>query len=320
MTAVADPADLPLRPFGQTGLRVTPLCLGCAPLASMPGIYDPVPEEQALDVLRALFASPINFLDTAPAYGGGQSERQIGRVLAELGGLPPGCVLATKADCDFASGDFSGDQTRRSIERSLELLGVDRLQIVYIHDPEYAKTTFEESVAPGGFVEALQRCKREGLIEAIGMAGGPIDLMIRYVETGAFDAVLTHNRYTLLDRSAEPLLGLAARRGMAVLKAAPYGGGMLAKGPDRWSKYAYRAAPPELIERVRRIEQLCLRYGVPLAAAALQFSLREPRITSTVVGMTHPDRLAQTLALARHPIPDALWAELETVYSAPQNR
>ena len=313
MTAAVDPTDLPLRPFGQTGLRVTPLCLGCAPLANMPGIYDPVPEDQAHDVLRTLFASPVNFLDTAPAYGDGQSERQIGRVLAELGGLPPGYVLATKADCDFATGDFSGAQTRRSIERSLRLLGVDRLQIVSIHDPEYAKTTFEESMAPGGFVETLLCYKREGLIEAVGMAGGPIDLMVRYVETGAFDAVLTHNRYTLLDRSAEPLLDLAARRGMAVLNAAPYGGGMLAKGPDRWSTYAYRAAPPELVERVRRIERLCQRHGVPLAAAALQFSLREPRITSTVVGMTHPERLAQTLALARHPIPDALWAELEAL-------
>ena len=316
MTHVADPSSLPRRPFGQTGLNVTPICLGCAPLSSMPNIYYPVSEEQALAVLRAAFSSPINFLDTAAAYGNGESERHIGIVLKELGGLPRGYVLATKADRDFNTGDFSGEQTKRSIERSLRLLGVDRLQIVHIHDPEYATTTFEEMIAPGGAVDTLQQYKNEGVIGAIGVAGGPIDLMIRYVETGAFDAVLTHNRYTLLERSADPLLDLATSRGMAVLNAAPYSGGMLAKGPDRWAKYAYREAPPELIQRVRQIDQVCQQYNVPLAAAALQFSLRDPRITATIVGMTRPERLAQTLQLAFHPIPDDLWSQLEAIQTS----
>ena len=313
MTDVSDPVALPRRPFGQTGLEVTSLCLGCAPLASMPSLYPAVPEEQALDVLRSTFNSPINFLDTAAAYGYGESERRIGMVLKELGGLPQDYVLATKADRDFKSGDFSGEQTKRSIERSLDLLGLDRLQIVYIHDPEYASTTFEEFMAPGGAVDALQRYKEEGVIGAVGVAGGPIDLLLRYVETEIFDAVLTHNRYTLLDRSANPLLDLATRRGIAVLNAAPYGGGMLAKGPDAWAKYAYREAPPELVDRVRRVDSICRQRNVPLAAAALQFSLRDPRITSTVVGMTRPERLAQTLDLALHPIPDDLWSELEGI-------
>jgi D-threo-aldose 1-dehydrogenase len=316
MTNVADPASLPHRPLGQTGLRVTPICLGCAPLASMPNIYDPVPEEQALDVLRAAFTSPINFLDTAAAYGDGESERHIGIVLRELGGLPRDYVLATKADRDFKTGDFSGEQTKRSIERSLQLLGLDRLQIVYIHDPEYATTTFEDMMAPGGVVDTLRQYKREGVIGAIGVAGGPIDLMIRYVETDAFDAVLTHNRYTLLERSANPLIDLATSRGRAVLNAAPYGGGMLAKGPDHWAKYAYREAPPALVARVRQIDQVCQQYDVPLAAAALQFSLRDPRITSTIVGMTRPERLAQTVQLALHPIPVDLWSQLEAIQTS----
>jgi D-threo-aldose 1-dehydrogenase len=131
------------------------------------------------------------------------------------------------------------------------------------------------------------------------------------VETGAFAALETHNRYTLLNRSAEPLLDLAARRGMAVVNAAPYGSGMLAKGPDAYARYAYQEAPAALVDRARRMAAICHEYGVPLAAAALQFSLRNPRITSTVVGMTRPERIAQTLELARHPIPDAIWPRLD---------
>ncbi len=301
------------RPFGSSGLEVSPLCLGCAPLSNMPHMFAPVPEAQALEILRLALDSPINFLDTAAAYGDGESERRIGLALKERGGLPSGYVLATKADRNHQTGDFGGDQTKRSIERSLRLLGVDRLHIVYVHDPEYASTSFEEMMAQGGAVDTLRRYKDERMIGAVGIAGGPIDLMTRYVETGAFDAVLTHNRYTLITRSALPLIELATSRGMAVVNAAPYGGGMLAKGPDNWSKFAYRDAEPELVERVRQMDAACRRYEVPLAAAALQFSLREPRITSTVVGMTQPERVAQTVDLARFQIPEQLWPELEAI-------
>ena len=311
MTQFSGLAALPARPLGPTGLQVTPLCLGCAPLASMPSVFYPVPEDQALALVRAALQSPLNFLDTAAAYGDGESERRIGMVLRELGGLPPGYVLATKADRDANTGDFSGAQTRRSVERSLRLLGVDRLQLVHLHDPEYS--SFEELTAPGGAIDVLLEYKAAGVIGALGVAGGPIDVMTRYVETGAFDAVLTHNRYTLLDQSAGPLLDLATRLGMAVLNAAPYGGGMLAKGPAASPKYAYRAAAPELVARVQAIDALCQRYEVPLAAAALQFSLRDPRIHATVVGMTRSERLAQTVELALHPIPADLWAELVAI-------
>jgi D-threo-aldose 1-dehydrogenase len=187
MTAFFTSGVLARRHFGRTGLRVTPLCIGCAPLASMPNVFYPVLEEQAVAVLRTVLHSPINFLDTAAAYGDGESERRIGIVLRELGGLPPEYVLATKADRDFQTGDFSGEQTKRSIERSLGLLGVDRLQIVHIHDPENCR--FEDLMARGGAVEVLQHYKEAGVIGALGVAGGPIDVMLRYVETGAFDAV-----------------------------------------------------------------------------------------------------------------------------------
>lgn len=139
--------------------------------------------------------------------------------------------------------------------------------------------------------------------------------MIRDVETGAFEAVITHNRYTLVNRSANPLLDVAAARGLAVVNAAPYGSGMLAKGPDAYPRYAYQDAPSDLVEHVRRLAAICQRYDVPLAAAALHFSLRDPRIDSTIVGISRPERIAQTIDLAAHPIPDELWAELDALGS-----
>src|SRR5205814_4680952 len=140
--------------------------------------------------------------------------------------------IATKADREPKTNDFSGAQTRRSIERSLELLGIDHLPILHLHDPEWAP--FEEITGKGGALEVMQSYRERGVVGCLGVAGGPVDLMMRYVETGAFDTVITHNRYTLLNRSAEPLLDLAHARGLAVLNAAPYGSGMLAKGPDAY--------------------------------------------------------------------------------------
>ncbi|ABG05916.1 aldo/keto reductase [Rubrobacter xylanophilus DSM 9941] len=317
MTAGAfDPASR--RPLGRTGLMVSPVCVGCAPLGNMPETFEySVSEERARETLLEVFRSPINFLDTAAAYGDGESERRIGRVLAELGGLPEGYVLATKADRDLRTGEFSGEQMRRSVERSLRLLGLERLQLVYLHDPEYldepGREPFEYMMSPGGPVEALLGLKEEGLIEHLGIAGGPVDLLVRFVETGAFEAAITHNRYTLVERSAEPLLEACAGRGVACLNAAPYGSGILAKGPDAYARYEYREAPEALVERVRAMERVCRESGVPLAAAALQFSLRDPRIVSTVVGISRPERVRQTMELARHPIPEELWERLEEV-------
>jgi D-threo-aldose 1-dehydrogenase len=307
---VIDP--LSRRKLGNTGLSVSPVCVGCAPLGDMPETFNySVGRERAYETLRAVFESQINFLDTAASYGDGESERRIGEVLGQVGGLPEDFVLATKADRDLQSGDFSGEQMRRSVERSLELLGMERLQLVYLHDPEHE--SFEHMMAPGGPVEVLMDLKSEGIIEHLGVAGGPIGLEIRFVETGLFEAVITHNRYTLVDRSAEPLLDVAAERGVAALNAAPYGSGILAKGPDAYARYAYQEAPQEMIERVRSMQDACREFDVPLAAAALQFSLKDPRIASTIVGMTRPERVEQTLVLAVHPIPDELWERLDAL-------
>ena len=304
--------SLPLVPFGPTGLRVTPLCVGCAPLGDMPETFAySVDEQRALATVRAAFGSPINFADTAANYGDGESERRIGLALRELGGLPAGYVLASKADRNLQTGDFSGEQIKRSVEGSLRRLGLDHIQIVYIHDPEH--TTFENIIGPGGALEVLQRFQEEGTIGHLGISGGPVDMLIRYVETGAFVALETHNRYTLLNRSAAPLLDIAAQRGMAVINAAPYGSGMLAKGPDTYARYASQDAPAEMVDRVRRMAAVCAEYGVPLPAAALQFSLRDSRVTSTVVGMSRAERIAQTVELSQHLIPDALWPRLDAI-------
>ena len=303
---------LPLSPLGRTSLQVTNLCVGCAPLGDMPDTFAySVPEDRALETVRASFKGPINFIDTAASYGDGESERRIGLVIRECGGIPDGVVVATKADRDLTTGDFSGDQMRRSVERSLRLLGVDTLQLVHLHDAEH--TTFENIMAKGGPLDVLQKLKAEGVIQVIGVAGGPIDQEIRYVETGAFDAVITHNRYTLLNRSAEALLAVASARGVAVLNAAPYGSGMLAKGPDAYARYAYQAASDVMVSRTREYSAIAESHGVPLAAVALQFSVRDPRVTSTIIGMTRPERIDQTVDLANLVIPGQLWRDIASV-------
>jgi D-threo-aldose 1-dehydrogenase len=273
-----------------------------------------VTEEQALETIRALFTGPINFLDTAASYGDGESERRLGLVIREVGGLPPGFVLATKADRDLHSGEFTGAQMRRSVERSLRLLGLEQLPLVYLHDPEH--TSFAEAMQPGGPVEVLVQCKEEGLIAHIGVAGGPIEMMTRFVETGLFEAAISHNRYTLLNHEAEPFWDVCQRHHVAAINAAPYGSGILAKGPGAYPRYMYEEAPEAMLRQAHQMEAACARYQVPLAAAALQFSLRDPRIASTVVGISRAERLSATVALAQHAIPDDLWTELETIFQS----
>ena len=312
MTEKGGGRSLRTRTLGDTGLLVSPLCFGCAPLGDMPETFGfSVAKERAHETLRTAIESPVNFLDTAASYGDGESEKRIGEVLRELGGVPPGYVVATKADRDLSTGDFSGEQMRRSVERSLELLGMDKLPLVYLHDPEHA--SYEDTMAPGGAVEVLVSLKEEGVIEHLGVAGGPIDLMIRYIETGAFEAVITHNRYTLINRTAEPLLNRAAELSVPLLNAAPYGSGILAKGPDVYARYAYQDATQELIETVRAMFEVCAEYDISLATAALQFSMKDPRVVSTVVGLSRPERVQQTIDLATHPVPDELWHRLEAL-------
>jgi D-threo-aldose 1-dehydrogenase len=308
---VNQPPTLSLRQLGGTGLAVTPICFGTSPLASMAQLYGyAVEEERAVATVQAAFDSPVNFIDTSNGYGeDGAAERRIGAAIRRAGGLPPHVVLATKVDPDPRTGDFSGDRVRASLEESMERLGVDQIALLHLHDPE--RIPFEAGVAPGGPVEALIDLRESGLVKHLGVAGGPVGLLQQYLDTGEFEVVLSHNRYTLLDRSAEPLFCAAAGRGLGVVNAAPYGGGMLSKGPGVQLKYAYGSRDDRIRKAAEAMEAACRRYDVPLAAAALQFSLQSELIDSTVVGVSSPQRISQTLELAAVAIPDELWSELE---------
>ena len=301
------------RLLGRTGLSVTSLCVGTSALGSFPSQYGyEVSEEQAIATIRRVLEGPINFIDTSNEYGnGGDSERRIGRALAEAGGLPQDFVVATKVDPLVGSTDFSGDRVHASIEESLERLRLDRLQLVYLHDPE--KISFESGMARGGPVEAMIALRDQGMIGHLGVAGGPVDLMRRYIETDVFDVALSHNRYTLVDQSATDLIAAAAERGMGFVNAAPFGGGILAKGSNDQPKYSYAPASAQILDRISRLKRLCQEHAVPLAAAALQFSLRNENIISTIVGMSEPERIANSIKLAEWPIPVAFWAELSSL-------
>jgi D-threo-aldose 1-dehydrogenase len=164
----------------------------------------------------------------------------------------------------------------------------------------------------------MQALQEEGLIAHLGVAGGPIDLLQRYIRTGAFAVVLTHNRFSLVDQSAEPLFAEAQDLGVAVLNAAPFGGGVLAGARQSQGYYGYREAGPEILARIEALENACRHHDVPLAAAALQFSLRDPRIVSTVVGASRPERIDRMIELARWPIAPELWDDLRPP-GAPQD-
>jgi D-threo-aldose 1-dehydrogenase len=311
--------DERLRELGSTGLRVTAICVGTASLGSASYTYGTtVSAGQGEAVVEAGLAGPYTFLDTSNAYGGGASETCIGTVLRRHGGVPEGIVLATKVDADPVTRDFSGDRVRRSVEESLTRLGLDSVQLMYLHDPEFFLTV-PEALADNGPVAAMVALRDEGVLGHLGVAMGDVAMERELVKSGAFEVVLNHNRYTLLDRGAEPLIEDTQAMGIAYINAAPYGGGLLAKGLTDQHKYGYRQAPAAVIEAVASMQQVCQSYGVPLPAAALQFSLRDPRITSTVVGMSEPGRIAETRAYEQHPIPDELWPELEALLPAPEH-
>lgn len=298
-------------PLGKTGLTVTEVAFGAAPLGDMPDTYGHgVDEATARATIHAMMDGPSNVLDTSRNYGMGRSEARIGAVIRERGGLPAGFVLCTKLDRDMQTGKFDASQARRSFETSLETLGVDHVQILHLHDPEHA-ANLDEITRRGGAIDELFRIRDEGLATAVGLAMGRLDIMLPLVREHPFDLVLTHNRYTLLNRSADTLLDEASARGMVVFNAAPYSGGVLAKGSERSARITYQEADEEMLSPVRRIEAVCARHGVPMGAAALQWSVRDPRISSTVIGVSKPERLAETMDWAALSIQDEVWSDLQ---------
>ena len=297
--------------LGRTNLSVSNICFGTTSLADMPDTYGyGVDEERARATVRAIFDGPANFLDTSRIYGFGRSEQRIGDVIRERGGLPEGFVISTKLDRDPETNRFDAAQARRSLEQSLSALGLDRIHLLHVHDPEHA-ASLREVTGPGGAISELFKIKEEGLAEAVGLAAGNVEMMMPILREWDFDALITHNRFTLANRNAEPMIDLAREKGIAVLNAAPYAGGVLAKGSDSFSRYVYQEASDTMLDPIRRIEAVCASYGVPPGAAALQFSMRDPRIASTICGVSKPERVRQTLEWAEWPIAEEVWTELE---------
>jgi D-threo-aldose 1-dehydrogenase len=299
--------------IGNTGLKVTKVCFGTAPLSAMPDTYGyTVDETTARATIRAVFDSPINFMDTSRNYGLGRSEQRIGAVIRERGGLPDGFVLSTKLDRDMETGRFDASQARRSFERSLKALGLERVQILHLHDPEYS-SDIRDITRSGGALDELFKIKEEGLATAVGLAMGRIDIMLPLVKERPFDLILSHNRFTLLNRNAKELFDYAAAKGIAILNAAPFAGGVLAKGSSQVQRVTYQDADTSALELVRRIEEICKRHSIALGAAALQFSLRDPRILSTVIGVSRRERITQTLDWANLQLPSQAWSELDEI-------
>jgi D-threo-aldose 1-dehydrogenase len=294
-------------------LNVSPLTLGTSGLGrgTEPGSVE---EAEAVAFAQRLLASTHSFLDTSNNYAGGRSEAVLGLAIARVG-VDAATRVISKVDSDPDTGAFDRDRVLRSFDETTARLGVDRLPLLHLHDPY--TVTFDEAMGRGGAVEGLIELRETGRVDAIGVAAGPVPLMARYVETGVFDAVLIHNRLTVVDRSAEPVFADARERGMTVFNAAPFGAGILATGPREGAMYAYRPATPELQEWVSRLQRVCAAHGVTLPGVALHFSLRSPLVDTTVVGVSSAARLAQLDELAAAPIPDEVWTELDLLGPAP---
>ena len=274
------------RQIRQSGLWVSPLCFGTGGLGNMPDTYGyEVGEERARETLHAVFDSPVNFLDTSNNYGFGCSEARIGAVIRERGGLPEGFVLATKLDRDMDTGRYDAARVRESIEESLTRLGIDKVPLLHLHDPEYAADV-SEVTGEGGALDELFKLKEQGVAQAVGLAMGRIDVMFPILKSYPFDALVSHNRFTLLNRSADAMYEYAAAEGIAILNAAPYAGGVFAKGSVALPRITYQAVEDSALEPVRAVESLCAEYKGSPGSVALQFSMKDPRVTSTIVGVS----------------------------------
>ncbi|MAT87950.1 MAG: oxidoreductase [Aestuariivita sp.] len=292
--------------ISNTGLHVTPICVGTSSLGHKSGSYDyEVSERREIETVLEVFKGPINFMDTSNNYGFGNSEKRIGTAISEFGGLPDKFVLATKVDRDMETGRFDAERVRESLDESLEKLGLNSIDLLHFHDPEHARD-LSEITCDGGALDELFKVKEEGLVKAVGLAMGRLDIMFPLLKDYRFDALISHNRYTLLNRSANSMFNYAYENGISILNAAPFAGGVLAKGTDKMPMITYQEATEEMLLPVRKIQELCSDWGVDTGAIALQFSVNDPRITSTLVGVSQIDTLNKTLSWLKTELPDGL--------------
>ncbi len=307
--------------IGKTSLRVTRLGLGGAPLG---GLFEDVKSDSAVATIRRALELGINFFDTAPLYGHGKSEMWMGKGLA--GTAPGSRVLATKvgrvlepvepgtlAKDEFDNPapfkpvfDFSHEGVMRSFAESLKRLNLDRVDILHIHDPD---DHYEEAI--NGAYPALDQLRREGRIKAVGAGMNQAEMPARFARAGNFDCFLLAGRYTLIDHTGlRELLPLCVEKHISIIIGGPYNSGVLATGARPGAKFNYADAPPEILERVRRVEEVCARHQVPMKAAALQFPLAHPAVAAVIPGARSVAELEENFRLISHPIPGDFWADL----------
>ena len=306
--------------LGRTALPITRLSFGTAPLGNL---FEAVPDAAAEAALEVAWNSGIRFYDTAPLYGHGLAEARLG---AFLHGKPrDSYTLATKvgrllrADAAPEPGqsfvdvppvnpvfDFSYDATLQSVEESLQRLGLDRVDVLHIHDPD---DHYEDALK--GAYRALDRLRGEGVIGAIGAGMNQWQMLSRFAREADFDCFLLAGRYTLLDQSAfDELLPLAEERGIAIIAAGVFNSGVLAD-PRPNAHFDYQQAPPQLIEKAHRIAAVCARHDVPLKTAAVQFPRAHPAVPTVLIGSRSATQVEQNVIGFESPIPPQLWAELK---------
>jgi len=305
------------------GLSLTELGLGGAQIGNL---FRAGTDEQADAVVRAAWDAGIRYFDTAPHYGLGLSERRLGEALRAY---PRGeVVVSTKVgrllepsdagDQQDPEGfhvaathrrvwDFSREGVLRSIEASLERLGLDRIDLVLIHDPDDHASEALEAAAP-----TLSQLRSEGVIGGYGVGMNQAAMLARFVREADPDVVMVAGRYTLLDQTAgADLLPVARDRGVGVIAAGVFNSGLLARPQPRPdARFDYDIVPGELLERTTRLARVCEEFGVDLPTAALAFAGRHPAVTSVVVGLETPDQVRELVARWGRSVPDGLWSAL----------
>ncbi|MFE9203346.1 aldo/keto reductase [Micromonospora sp. NPDC007230] len=318
-------------PLGRTGLAVSRLGLG---LASLGGLFAPVSDDQAAATLDRAWEVGIRLYDTAPVYGYGRSEVRTGRALRSH---PRGdYVLCTKVGRLIEPGgpdtqaiwadpppglgprlDYRYQAVLRSVEDSLNRLGLDQVDVLHIHDPDE-----DYPMALREAYRALDDLRRAGVIHAVSLGVNHADVAARFLREApppGPDAVLLAGRYTLMDQSGlADLLPLCARRGVAVLAAGVFQAGLLAE-PRSGAAYGYAEVPAALLDRVHAIRAICAEHDVPPLAAAIQFPLGHPAVAAVLVGARSPQEVTDSAALLAHPVPPQLWRRLRATGLLPEN-
>jgi aryl-alcohol dehydrogenase-like predicted oxidoreductase len=303
--------------LSRSDLTVTRLGLGCAPLGNM---FAPLAESDAAATVDAAWDAGLRWFDTAPLYGNGLSERRLGAALQRR---PRGeFVVASKVGWRLDAGadpnsifigapalhpthDYSSSAVERGFEDSLERLGLERIDVLHVHDPDE-----HEADALAGAFPLLARWRADGRIGAVGAGMNQSAMLARFVEREQVDCVLLAGRYSLLDQSAlADLLPAAQRRGVAVIAAGVFNSGLLAN-PNPGTTYDYAPAAAERVARAQRLAAICARFDVPLRAAALQFPTFHPAVASVLVGARTAAEIADNARLFALDIPPALWRAL----------